>query len=73
MNFLSFLKPSKPSLKDIITDLSKLVDEFENECDTDKQYLQQHKKGYKKVMHELLLNSVNKTLPEVFLKVLNQI
>lgn len=66
MNFLSFLKPSKPSLKDIITDLSKLVDEFENECDTDKQYLQQHKKGYKKVMHELLLNSVNKTLPEVY-------
>lgn len=64
MNFLSFLKPSKPSLKDIITDLSKLVDNLES--DEGQIYLQQHKKEYKKVMHELLLNSVNKTLPEVY-------
>lgn len=63
MNFLSFLKPSKPSLKDIITDLAKLVDEFEYDSD---KYLQQHKKEYKKVMRELLLNSINKTLPEVY-------
>lgn len=60
--FSSFFNKSTPDLKDVIQDLSKLIEDFESNG----VFKTQHQLLYKKVMKELIDNSVDNIYPEIY-------